>query len=466
MASLQRVLYICFLSTLYTYSPGAAQDDPYAQNPYLQSGLAGGAALGPFASLLGPQPRQGFSSPSAPGQFGAPAAFAPQPLAPQPQDLPVSNVPCPERNSRYPLSQQCDAYVECQDGIGKEKLCPEGLLFNAKAPLGSYPCQYPVEVDCEGRNGRQPANPTDQCPHQFGLYKMGNENQCGQYLNCANGAGFVTDCPEGLAFNEASLQCDWPDQVANCHAEGFLGFTCPLTGNSVYDYEAVRYYKHPSDCQKYFHCVKGRPRLYSCGGGQAFNEFISSCDGTENVTGCGGPPRRPIGSALLSKKIGSSFNQPGSDFNQAFGGNSPLAPDFNQRSPNFNQLGSGGFSQTQSPFNQQGGFGQSPNSPDYTLPPYIQPPPPPSNLRQNQQSGFGRPTSGAFGGNNRSPFNQRGGGGFNAPPNFGQQNGFNRGSRNFSPSNSGPFGGFRTSNPLTRRQLPFDSPNVRYARRN
>jgi Chitin binding Peritrophin-A domain. len=52
------------------------------------------------------------------------------------------------------------------------------------------------------------------------MYKLGDENQCGQYLNCANGAGFISDCPEGLAFNEQSVQCDWPDQVANCNAEG------------------------------------------------------------------------------------------------------------------------------------------------------------------------------------------------------------------------------------------------------
>lgn len=60
---------------------------------------------------------------------------------------------CPEKNGRFPVASQCDAYIECVDGVGEQKLCPDGLLFNAKAPFTSYPCQYPPEVDCEGRSG-------------------------------------------------------------------------------------------------------------------------------------------------------------------------------------------------------------------------------------------------------------------------------------------------------------------------
>lgn len=140
--------------------------------------------------------------------------------------------------------------------------------------------------------------------------------------------------------------------------------------------------------------------------------------------------RRPI----LQNKLGNNLNQANPDLNQAFGGNSLFAPDFNQRSP-FNQ--------------PQSSFSQNPSTPDYTLPPFIQPPPAPSPTSFNRQP-FNRPN----GNNRQSPnFNQRPGNGF-------------RGNRNFSPNNGGPFVGFRSSNPLTRRQLPFDSPNVRYARRN
>lgn len=42
-------------------------------------------------------------------------------------------------------------YLQCENGIPAEKLCPDGLFFNSKASIFSYPCQYPPEVDCEGR---------------------------------------------------------------------------------------------------------------------------------------------------------------------------------------------------------------------------------------------------------------------------------------------------------------------------
>jgi len=57
---------------------------------------------------------------------------------------------CPEKNGRFPVQNQCDAYIECIDGIAEEKLCPEGLFFNPEARF-NYPCGYPIDIDCTGR---------------------------------------------------------------------------------------------------------------------------------------------------------------------------------------------------------------------------------------------------------------------------------------------------------------------------
>lgn len=43
------------------------------------------------------------------------------------------------------------SYIECADGIGEEKTCPDGLLFNPAAGVFAFPCQYPIDVDCTGR---------------------------------------------------------------------------------------------------------------------------------------------------------------------------------------------------------------------------------------------------------------------------------------------------------------------------
>ena len=64
---------------------------------------------------------------------------------------PRNGLTCPERNGRFAHDSQCDAYIECEDGVGEEKLCPDGLLFNPKARFFSYPCHYPIDVDCTGR---------------------------------------------------------------------------------------------------------------------------------------------------------------------------------------------------------------------------------------------------------------------------------------------------------------------------
>lgn len=66
----------------------------------------------------------------------------------------------------------------------------------------------------------EPPQPTSDCPRQFGYFRLGDETKCGQFLNCVNGIGHKFDCPEGLAFNELTFRCDWPDQVDTCDAEG------------------------------------------------------------------------------------------------------------------------------------------------------------------------------------------------------------------------------------------------------
>ncbi|XP_026823483.1 protein obstructor-E-like [Rhopalosiphum maidis] len=199
------------------------------------------------------------------------------------RDAATSSNVCPERNGRYPLGNQCDKYLQCENGVPTEKLCPDGLFFNSKSSIFSYPCQYPPEVDCEGRTQLQPPQSTSDCPRQFGYFRLGDETKCGKFLNCVNGIGYKFDCPEGLAFNELTFRCDWPDQVDTCDAEAFLGFRCPPEENPL---EGHKLHPNSMDCQKFYLCVSGRPRLYNCGTGLGFNELIGACDIRENVTSC------------------------------------------------------------------------------------------------------------------------------------------------------------------------------------
>ncbi|XP_017474692.1 PREDICTED: peritrophin-1 isoform X1 [Rhagoletis zephyria] len=201
----------------------------------------------------------------------------------------LANAQCQQPNGTQPSSSSCDAYIECKNGVTEEKLCPDGLLYNPNS--SGYPCGYPIEVECPQAR-IQPAQATDECPHQFGYYGMGDSRNCGKFKNCASGRGFVLDCPDGLAWNKDTYKCDWPDQVPDCDAEAFLGFKCPppkpspkgqFIGEPEQEYD---FYPSSDNCQVYFICIEGRPRRIACDEASAFNPETKSCDDIDNVPNC------------------------------------------------------------------------------------------------------------------------------------------------------------------------------------
>lgn len=185
---------------------------------------------------------------------------------------------CEEPNGRYAVASQCDAYVQCKDGVANETLCSDGLLFDDEAKPEQFPCKYPNEVQCKARGALQPAQPTEECPHQFGYFRLGDPSNCRSYLNCVHGTGVISKCPIGLAFDEATYQCDWPENVLNCEAEAYLGFHCP-SGPTDQLYRT-------NNCRHYFTCPNGKPRLNACPSGFAFSEDLTQCTEIENVPGC------------------------------------------------------------------------------------------------------------------------------------------------------------------------------------
>lgn len=191
---------------------------------------------------------------------------------------------CDGQDERYMVAGQCDAYVECVKGQAYEKLCPDGLMFYSKTRLRDYACQYPNEVDCAGREKLQAPEPTQRCPHQFAKFRIGDSAHCNTYIDCENGIAHRKNCGDGLAFHPTSHNCVWPGDAPDCDAPAFLGFQCPqqVTG----DKNEVQAFVSPDDCQRYFVCVDGKPRLNICGPGSYFDEFINDCAPAEQVAAC------------------------------------------------------------------------------------------------------------------------------------------------------------------------------------
>ncbi|GBN76218.1 hypothetical protein AVEN_7582-1 [Araneus ventricosus] len=57
---------------------------------------------------------------------------------------------CPNKSGYYADPEQCDLYYECRNGVPKEKLCKDGLVFNDKNPLYER-CDFPFVVQCGKR---------------------------------------------------------------------------------------------------------------------------------------------------------------------------------------------------------------------------------------------------------------------------------------------------------------------------
>ncbi|KAJ8734154.1 hypothetical protein PYW07_014705 [Mythimna separata] len=191
------------------------------------------------------------------------------------------NAICKRRNGYYKIDSSCDAYVECTEFVAQQLVCPDGLHFNPYAQWPAYPCGYPQDVPCIGRGAAQPAQPTGDCPHQYGYFvsPAASDENCGQYRLCVAGKAIDRFCPTGLAFNANLGRCDWPDLVASCNADKFLGFSCPAApidadGNPL---DIVINYKHQGNCYYFFSCEKGRARLLSCDAGLAFDPASGRC---------------------------------------------------------------------------------------------------------------------------------------------------------------------------------------------
>lgn len=72
--------------------------------------------------------------------------------------------------------------------------------------------------------------------------------------------------------------------MPDCDAEAYLRFSCPEETKNFGAGE-TKFYRS-DDCQRYFLCNYGRPRLHICGVGAAFDESVNRCEPAQNVTGC------------------------------------------------------------------------------------------------------------------------------------------------------------------------------------
>lgn len=188
---------------------------------------------------------------------------------------------------RIPDSKQCDKYSECNiKGELKEKLCPDGLVFEIK----SERCDYPAKVDCKGRPELQPPQPSKNCSRANGFFPWPAEVSCQKFYDCRGGTAYLQTCPEGVIFDPKVDACVTPDQSGRkeCSGGKFLGFECPKYGpDDILRFGNHDRLPHPDNCVKFFSCLRdGRPRLGACPRKTVFNNATGHCGDPVKVPGC------------------------------------------------------------------------------------------------------------------------------------------------------------------------------------
>jgi len=194
---------------------------------------------------------------------------------------------CPEPDGFFADADQCDKYWVCVDGVAKQKLCPDGLVF-LEAGSQIEKCEFPFAVDCTSRPKLQPAQASMNCPRKNGYFAHEDEKICDKFFFCVDGSFNAITCPAGLAYNERTGTCTWPDQAKKsfCSAGELFDFQCPKSDVELGEAIHPRF-ADPKDCQYFYVCIDGKvPRKSGCSTGTVFNEKSGQCDKPKNVPEC------------------------------------------------------------------------------------------------------------------------------------------------------------------------------------
>uniref|UniRef100_A0A0K8TBE4 Putative chitinase 3 n=2 Tax=Lygus hesperus TaxID=30085 RepID=A0A0K8TBE4_LYGHE len=116
---------------------------------------------------------------------------------------------------------------------------------------------------------------TDECPEPNGYFADGY--QCDKYYECKDGAITEKLCPDGMVFNDYSIQyekCDLPFNI-DCSQRSLMQDPKPSTHcprqNGYFAHEDVKI------CDKFYFCVDGKFNMITCPSGLVYNEKTGIC---------------------------------------------------------------------------------------------------------------------------------------------------------------------------------------------
>jgi len=174
---------------------------------------------------------------------------------------------CRQKTRHLPHEKYCDLYYSatgCDDGQKLLRSCPNGLLYTGSGRHGLIGvCDYPHNVDCQGREKHNPPQSTEHCDWLYGIF--GHETSCTRYWTCWNGTATEQFCVGGLLYNEETHACDWPQNVGGCQKH-------PLCKDDANGNVPLG-----KSCNRYWACQGGYPRLQRCPAMLVFDRQRKRC---------------------------------------------------------------------------------------------------------------------------------------------------------------------------------------------
>jgi hypothetical protein len=167
----------------------------------------------------------------------------------------------------------CRSYFQCNSGQTIERECEFGYLFNSEYET----CDEAHLVTCGRRiipseDSLAPEDFFPQCPKRGIIYRN-NPQDCSGYVICNEGVLTQHFCPQGQQFNRRTTECDTPEN-ANCLASRIVNPQTPVLPDCSGDDE---FFPDLGNCQRYFECEDGEPKMKTCGIGMVWDNTWQTC---------------------------------------------------------------------------------------------------------------------------------------------------------------------------------------------
>ncbi|XP_022901770.2 uncharacterized protein [Onthophagus taurus] len=198
---------------------------------------------------------------------------------------------CPPHGTHYiPHPRMFGKFLECREGIGYEKSCPEGLLYNANnkfcydpehlktAFVSIHTKAMSRHYDCPGCHQKPPCSNGNGCHPKP---PCSNGNGCHPKPPCSNGNGCHPKPPCENGCNSCNNECG-PVIPLKCSGypgyPGYPGYGFPVGTCPVCDGVCHEKLADYQDCTVYYVCDHGCAVWHRCPKGTYFNINSKECE--------------------------------------------------------------------------------------------------------------------------------------------------------------------------------------------